>query len=170
MLDAQQEYADAAKEIALDMTLTETERQAKLEELAKRYEETLLYIQEEYGYATSDLKNNLATTSDWYNTTLIEDSNAAQEQVADMIKNAETWAQEYANMLTGENGSVLSTWKDYADAIATMSEFMETALTEEGMNNYQAAAEAAGQAAADVVTMLGDELTDINAVTQAWKD
>jgi malonyl CoA-acyl carrier protein transacylase len=151
MLDAQTQYADAAKEIALDMTLTEEQRQAKLEELAKRYEETLLYIQEEYGYATGDLKNNLATVSSWYNTALVEDSDKAKEQVADMIKNAQTWAQEYANLLTGEDGSVLSAWNNYAKAIAGMTDLMDTVMTEEGLKNYEQAAAAAGNAALQVV-------------------
>ena len=169
MVDAQQQYADAAKEIALDMTLTEEQRQAKLEELAKRYEETLLYIQEEYGYATGDLKNNLATVSSWYNTAIVEDSSTAKEQVADMIKNAQTWAQEYANLLIGEDGSVLSAWNNYAEAIADMSKFMDNTMTEEGLENYRQAAQTAGEEALKIVKALSSELDGINATTEAWK-
>ena len=55
MLDAQQEYTEKLKELALDETLTEEEKMRKKQELYEQYQETLLWIQEQYEIATGDL-------------------------------------------------------------------------------------------------------------------
>ena len=170
MVDTQQEYYQMAQEIAKDDLLSREEKILKLEELAKRYEETVLYIQQEYGYVNTDLQNNLATTSNWYKTVVTEDTNTAKTQVADMINNAKTFAEQFTNLLTGDENSIISAFDDYAAAIQTIQDMVETTLTAEGAEAYKTMAEEAGKAALGVVTTLHDELGAINDVTKAWDE
>jgi hypothetical protein len=124
MLDTQQEYYQMAQDIAKDDLLSKEEKILKLEELAKRYEETVLYIQQEYGYVNTDLQNNLAATSNWYKTTIVDDTSVAKTQVADMINNAKTFAEQFTNLLIGEDNSVISAFDDYASAIKTIQDMV----------------------------------------------
>jgi hypothetical protein len=168
MLDAQQEYTEKLKELALDETLTEEEKMRKKQELYEQYQETLLWIQEQYEIATGDLQSNLGASSAWYHTTITEDSDIAKEKLEDMIKNAGEWVDAYWNLINGEDHSISSAFADYAAAIAEVNEIIDTLLTEEGANAFLGMVDAAGQGAAGIVGVLSGELDEINAVTAAW--
>jgi hypothetical protein len=87
-----------------------------------------------------------------------------------MINNAKTFAEQFTNLLTGDENSVISAFDDYASAIKTIQDMVETTLTAEGAEEYQKMAEAAGKAALGVVTTLHGELDAINDVTKAWDE
>ena len=168
MLDAQQTYLEKLKELALDETMSEEEKIRKKQELYEQYQETLMWIQEQYQIATGDLQNNLAASSSWYNTTITEDSNTAKEKLAEMIENAEDWVDAYWNLINGEDNSISSAFTDYAAAIAEVNDIIQTLLTEEGAQAFLDMADNAGAMAHEVVQQLNDELDEIDAVTAAW--
>lgn len=168
MLDAQQTYLEKLKELALDETMTEEQKIRKKQELYEQYQETLMWIQEQYQIATGDLENNLAASSSWYNTTITKDSGLAKEKLAAMIGDAEKWVEAYWNLINGEDNSISSAFTDYTAAIAKVNDIIQTLLTEEGAQAYLDMAENAGTMAHEVVQQLNGELDEIDAVTAAW--
>ena len=173
MLTAQQDYIQAAQQILLDTTLTDEQRTARLEELSKRYKDTLLYIQQEYGDVSKHLMQNQVEISEWYNTELVNQAGKAQTQmnetIASLIENSDDLIEAWENALNGENGagSALQQFIAAATALTGASGLTYENMTE-SINEYIAASNSAAQAAQSTIITIGDTLSGLNEATEEW--
>ena len=173
MLQAQQDYLQAAQAILLDTTLTDEQRTAKLEELSSRYKDTLLYIQREYGNASQHLMQNQVAVSQWYNTELVNSAQEAQTQMnetmAALIQNSDGLIQAWEDALNGEGGatSALQQFIAAATALTGASGLTYDNMTE-SIEEYITASNNAAQAATQTIQTIGDTLDGLNEATEEW--
>lgn len=174
-LDAQQEYFDAAQEIANDTTLTVEERTVKLNELYARYCETQQYIQEQYHNATGDLMTSNTTIAQHYNDTLtaqaMNSRDNINETIAGMIEDNQTYRDAFLDTITQINDAQTEQQSklDYVASEALVDYGNMIAEVE----RYDQAVENAGNKVDEV---LGDGsetkgmLTQIKELGSAWGD
>ena len=172
-LDAQQSYYDKAQEIALDSTLTEEERMAKLEELSRQFAETLTYTQGQYGIASSNLLESNAAVAEHYGATLQTTADQAAAGInatlAGMMQNTdeviENWVQKFA-----EGGSLSEALRKFTEQVTVINGEAGTTPTElaGAIETIVGKADEAAEKTNDLANSLVSEMGEINSATEAW--
>lgn len=172
-LDAQQQYYDAAQEIANDTTLTAEERTIKLQELYSRFCETQQYIQEQYQNATGHIMESNTTIAAHYNDTLTAQAMNSRENInetiAGMIEDNETYKESFREAIAQIN-EAQDEQKAKMDEVAAATKLDYVAMTAE-VRNYDKAVKDAGDTLTEV---LGDGsetegmLKQIHTLGDAW--
>lgn len=174
-IDAQTEYLDAATQIAQDTALTDEQRAERLEELWRNFQNDMLYLEEQYNNATGQMMQNQDAISAHYGQTLEDRAGQTiagiNDRVQSLIDNVDGFKDAWQEMLTGtgeDDNSILNAAADMGDAIKSLADYAKLTLSDEDIENFKEQAAAAVGAAVDLVGQLGDELDEVDAVTDAW--
>lgn len=174
-IDAQTEYLDAATQIAQDTTLNDEQRAERLEELWRNFQNDMLYLEEQYNNATGQMMQNQDAISAHYGQTLEDRAGQTiagiNDRVQSLIDNVDGFKDAWQEMLTGtgeDDNSILNAAADMGDAIKSLADYAKLTLSDEDIENFKEQAAAAVGAAVDLVGQLGDELDEVDAVTDAW--
>lgn len=173
MINSMQEYQSKMQEIALDTTLTEEEKYARMEELYSQFSATMAYWQEQGAIATENLTYNQEAIAEHYGVNMSEitasTAGNVNEQIQSMIQNAQQYSQAMHDALFGEEG-VSESWADYLAAVANVTTVSGTSYGNmlEGVAEMGAANEETVQAALDTIDALSGTLEPIAEMTDAW--
>lgn len=172
-LDAQQQYYDAAQEIANDTTLTTEERTIKLQELYSRFCETQQYIQEQYQNATGHIMESNTTIAAHYNDTLTAQAMNSRENInetiAGMIEDNETYKESFREAIAQIN-EAQDEQKAKMDEVAAATKLDYVSMTAE-VGNYDQAVKNAGNTLSKVLDGEGETagmLEQIHTLGEAW--
>mgnify|MGYP003289247727 CR=1 FL=1 len=161
------------QEIALDTTLTEEEKYARMEELYSQFSATMAYWQEQGAIATENLMYNQEAIAEHYGVNMSEitasTAGNVNEQIQSMIQNAQQYSQAMYDALFGEEG-VSESWAEYLEAVANVTTVSGTSYGNmlEGVAEMGAANEETVQAALDTIEALSGTLEPIAEMTDAW--
>ena len=175
-VQAEREYRDALLEIASDTTLTLEERQQKMEELTRRYSETMQYNQEQYGNATSALLTNQQYVYDRYGESILENTGMIQDQmnisVAAMIEKTASYGTFLQEQLQpgGQIYDALQTYKDNIGIVTNTSGLNSWEDMVASSKDFEEANKAAAAELENINDQLGETLTNISDVTDKWLD
>lgn len=175
-LEIQQNYRDAAKEILLDTTLTEEEKEAKLAALAEHSKTQMLYIQEQYGNASEQLMTNQAAIASHYGQSLSATTQMSAEQMnatlGEMIHNTTAQLELFDAAIQGQG---VEAFKQYLEEIGLVLDEAGIDASDPTGSMGTAAEEAANAAegAANSAESTADRITStlqaVNAATAAWQ-
>lgn len=173
MINSMAEYKEKMQEIAMDTTLSESEKYNRLLELQSQFDAEMAYLQEQAGIANENLLTNQEAIADHYgvNITEITSSTAGNvnQTVQDMIANAQEYSQAMHDALFGPDG-VSQSWSDYLAAVTTVQQASGTTV-DDMLNNTANVGEVnedAVQTALDAIEALTGTLEPINQMTEAW--
>ena len=173
MINSMAEYKEKMQEIAMDTTLSESEKYNRLLELQSQFDAEMAYLQEQAGIANENLLANQEAIADHYgvNITAITSSTAGNvnQTVQDMIANAQQYSQAMHDALFGPDG-VSQSWSDYLAAVTTVQQASGTTV-DDMLNNTANVGEVnedAVQTALDAIEALTGTLEPINQMTEAW--
>lgn len=173
MINSMAEYKEKMQEIAMDTTLSESEKYNRLLELQSQFDAEMAYLQEQAGIANENLLANQEAIADHYgvNITAITSSTAGNvnQTVQDMIANAQQYSTAMHDALFGPDG-VSQSWADYLAAVTTVQQASGTTVDDMLNNtaNVGDVNEDAVQAALDAIEALTGTLEPINQMTEAW--
>lgn len=173
-VQAEQQYRDSLLAISQDTTLTLEERQARMEELTRRYQETMMYNQEQYGNATSALLQNQQYVYERYGVSIAQNTGMLQDQmnnkVNDMINKSTEYGQHLMALIQ-PGGEIYEAMSEYKEAIGDVDTFAGlngwagmTASVEE----YEDANKAAEESIKALTDQLSETLVNIGATTEKW--
>lgn len=173
MIEAMQNYTAMFQEISLDYTLTTEERNAKLAELQKRFEETMYYLQEQSAIATGNLTTNQEAIAENYGVSLsqITASTAGNvnANIQSMIENTQELIDAMNTAIFGENGANTA-WQELMQRMGLVNQASGTAYGDM-INNAEEMAEMnvfAAQEALDTLTILEETVEPLGELTEAW--
>lgn len=173
-VQAEQQYRDSLLAISQDTTLTLEERQARMEELTRRYQETMMYNQEQYGNATTALLQNQQYVYERYGVSISQNTSMLQDQmnnkVNDMINKSTEYGQHLMALIQ-PGGEIYEAMSEYKEAIGDVDTFAGlngwagmTASVEE----YEDANKAAEESIKALTDQLSETLINIGATTEKW--
>lgn len=165
--DAESQYAAQLAEIAKDSSLSYEERQARMEQLAAQYRDRLLYLQEQYNQATSDLGANQATIGGLFGTS-VEDMNSFMDAANDMFSDESIAAHLQAAQTMATN--MVTAMGDYQEALDDLNEQVNALIPdEEDLTAWSTFITTVGGNIDDVNDSLSQELEDLRKINEEWK-
>lgn len=172
LLSIYQTTTSKIKEIAMDQTLTEDEKYAKIQELMTRFTEQSTYIQQEYQKVTGNLMENQLAISDYYGTELQtsagETSLGLNSTIADMI--AHTADLQYQMQLTCAD-AIPAAMQEMADRIDAVSQTIGINFDNinASIGTYNKIVLDAQTESSKLATTLEEQvLPEIHDITDAW--
>lgn len=172
LLSIYQTTTSKIKEIAMDQTLTEDEKYAKIQELMTRFTEQSTYIQQEYQKVTGNLMENQLAISDYYGTELQtsagETSLGLNSTIADMI--AHTADLQYQMQLTCAD-AIPAAMQEMADRIDAVSQTIGINFNNinASIGTYNKIVLDAQTESSKLATTLEEQvLPEIHDITDAW--
>ena len=173
MINSMQEYQAKIQEIALDTTLTEEQKYARMEELYNQFSATMSYWQEQDAIATENLTFNQEAIASHYGVNMAEitasTAGNVNETVQSMIDKTEEYIAAMGAAIFGEEGAVAA-WSEYAESIAAINAAAGTSY-ENMISNSEEMGEAneyATQEALNTIATLEDTLEPLGNLTEAW--
>lgn len=175
-VQAERQYRDALLEIAQDTTLTLEERQAKMEELTRRYAETMQYNQEQYNNASSALLINQQYVYERYGTSIMTNTGMIQDQMNSSVAAMMDKTTDYATFLQeqmSKGGAIyeaLQQYKSDIELVNTTSGLGGWTGMTATVEDFEKANEAANEAIKTTMETISSTMENISDVTEAWED
>ena len=164
--DAEAQYAQQLAEIAKDTSLSYEERQARMEQLAAQYKDRLLYLQEQYSQATSDLTNNEAAIGSIFGTS-VNDANAFADAVDAMF--SEEAIQSHIEAAENMANGMISAMGDYETQLTNLNNQLDGLIpTEEEMAQWSDFISGVGDQIEGVNDDLATELDQLQDINEEW--
>ena len=147
-----------------------------MEELTRRYAETMQYNQEQYNNATSALLTNQQYVYERYGTSIMTNTGMIQDQMSNAVAAMMSKTGDYATFLQeqmapgGQIYEALQTYKEDIDLVNTTSGLGGWAGMTASVDDFREANEEANAAIADTMDTLAETLANIADVTENWED
>ena len=173
VIETERQYRDELLAIAQDTTLTLEERQAKMEELTRRHNETLQFYNEQYTNATSALLTNQEYVYERYGVSIMENTGMVQDQMNATVKAMIDKTSDYASYLEeqmspgGQIYEALAKYKQDMGIVEGASGLTWSDMTG-SIDQYRDANEKAKESITDVNTVLQQTLAGVADVTEQW--
>ena len=173
VIETERQYRDELLAIAQDTTLTLEERQAKMEELTRRHNETLQFYNEQYTNATNALLTNQEYVYQRYGVSIMENTGMVQDQMNATVKAMIDKTSDYASYLEeqmspgGQIYEALAKYKQDMGIVEGASGLTWSDMTG-SIDQYRDANEKAKESIADVNTVLQQTLEGVADVTEQW--
>ena len=173
VIDTERQYRDELLAIAQDTNLTLEERQAKMEELTRRHNETLQFYNEQYTNATNALLTNQEYVYQRYGVSIMENTGMVQDQMNATVKAMIDKTSDYASYLEeqmspgGQIYEALAKYKHDMGIVEGASGLTWSDMTG-SIDQYKDANEKAKESIADVNTVLQQTLEGVADVTEQW--
>lgn len=169
-LQLRQDTLEAIKEIAMDETLTEEQKQQRINEILDHYYERSRYLQEQYNIVSENTMATNELIADHYGIAVEEITDRTKGTVAEIIGEMINDTDNYRTEMEDAYERIRDAMEEYAQKIAEVTELTNTNYGSmiDSVENYDKVTEDAKNETIKMTDSLRQEVSQIHTTTTAW--
>ena len=169
-LQLRQDTLEAIKEIAMDETLTEEQKQQRINEILDHYYERSRYLQEQYNIVSENTMATNELIADHYGIAVEEITDRTKGTVAEIIGEMINDTDNYRDEMETAYKRIRDAMEEYAQKIAEVTELTNTNYGSmiDSVETYDKVTEDAKNETAKMTKTLEEEVRQIHTTTTAW--
>lgn len=169
-LQLRQDTLEAIKEIAMDETLTEEQKQERINAILDHYYERSRYLQEQYNIVSENTMATNELIADHYGIAVEEITDRTKGTVAEIIGEMINDTDNYRDEMETAYERIRDAMEEYAQKIAEVTELTNTNYGSmiDSVKTYDKVTEDAKNETAKMTKTLEEEVRQIHTITTAW--